>query len=535
MYGAVILMFSTVLVKLIGAFFKIPLTNIIGSEGMAYFNAAYSIYTTFYMVSTAGLPVAISRMIATSNAKGNVREVNKIFKIAYWLFFVVGLIGTAAMIIFRRSFASAELEAATVAIVAIAPTLFFICLSSAYRGYFQGLQNMTPTAVSQVIESLGKLLIGLVAGWYFTSLGYPIHIVAAFVILGVTIGVVASTFYAFCVKRMYTVSESTPLELETEVRSGKSLLSELIIISIPITLASSIMGLTNLIDVRLVTSRMTASGAFSDAYAVSAYGSYTSQALTLFNMPTNLISPFAISALPALSKLFGEGKRNEAKSLLDSTFRVASIVAFPCALGLCAMAGPILSILFSKEYITGTDITTSQVAAPCLAVLGIAVFFLGIVGVTNSTLQAYNLQNKTIISTVCGILVKLVLSYILIGIPEINVVGAAISTAGCYFTIMALNMFFMARHMGYFPRLRNTFMKPFLSAVICIIPCVALYRLLQDKMSATVCTFLSIAVAGFVYVAMLFVTRALYEDDIKMLPKSEKILKLLRKANLLAK
>ncbi len=534
MYGAVILMFSTVLVKLIGAFFKIPLTNIIGSEGMAYFNAAYSIYTTFYMVSTAGLPVAISRMIATSNARGNVKEVNKVFKIAYWLFFTVGLFGTAIMIALRDVLVSEELQDASIAIIAIAPTLFFICISSAYRGYFQGLQNMTPTAVSQVIESLGKLLIGLVAGWYFTSLGYPIHIVAAFVILGVTIGVVASTMYAFFIKRMYSVSEATEPEFELAVRPTKSLLAELVAISIPITLASSIMGFTNIIDTWFVTSRMTASGAFSDAYAVSAYGSYTSQALTLFNMPTNLISPFAISALPALSRFFGAKQEEEAKSLLDSTFRVASIVAFPCALGLSAMAGPILQILFSTEYIEGTTKTTSQVAAPCLAVMGLAVFFLGLIGVTNSALQAYNLQNKTIISTVSGIAVKLILSYVLIGIPEINVVGAAISTAACYFTIMILNMYFMTKHMGYLPKIRSTFLKPFISSVVCIVPCVALYSLLNNRINSKIGTLLSICVAGVVYILMLLSTKALAEQDIKMLPKSEKIIKILRKANLLS-
>ena len=135
-FGAVILLISNVLVKLIGAVFKIPLTHIIGVAGMSNFNAAYSIYVSFYMISTAGIPVAVSRMIAASNSKGNINEVKKIFRLAYWLFFTVGLVGTAAMIIFSRSFAEfSKMPDSYLAMIVIAPTLFFICLSSAYRGY----------------------------------------------------------------------------------------------------------------------------------------------------------------------------------------------------------------------------------------------------------------------------------------------------------------------------------------------------------------------------------------------------------------
>ena len=150
MLGALILMISNIAVKLIGAFLRIPLTNIIGVEGMAYYNAAYSIYVTFYTISTAGIPVAVSRMIATANSQNNHKEIKKIFKVAFWLFFVIGVVGTTVMMLFAKQFAaSSKMPDSFYAMLAIAPTIFFICLSSAYRGYFQGLQNMTPTAVSQ--------------------------------------------------------------------------------------------------------------------------------------------------------------------------------------------------------------------------------------------------------------------------------------------------------------------------------------------------------------------------------------------------
>ncbi len=535
MFGAVILMISNILVKLIGAIFKIPLQHLIGEDGMAYFQAAYDIYVAFYMISTAGIPVAISRMIATSNSKGNHKEVDKTFKIAYWVFFAVGALGTAIMMIFAKQFASATVKGAEYAMMAIAPTLFFICISSAYRGYFQGLQNMMPTAVSQVIESVGKLGIGLAAGWYFYKAGYSMSVVAAVTIAGVTIGVLAATVYIVIFKKLFASARAEAQSPNLEVRSTKSLFYELVIISIPISLASSIMGLTNVVDAVLVTSRLHDAG-FSYEFAKNSYGAYA-MPKTLFNMPTTLIYPFAISALPAISALCGKGEKQKAATLMESTFRMASIVALPCALGMSAMAKPILSLLFAKNPIVdGAQITNIDVAAPCLGVLGISVFFLGMISVTNSVLQAYGFYNLTIVSTVGGIIVKVIASYILLGIESVGLAGAAVGTALCYVTIFTLNLIFIVTKVHYFPSIRRTFLKPLISAVVCVVPCFAVYyfattyHILAEKIA----TLGSIAVAGIVYVVTLLILKGISEEDIKMLPKSDKIIKILRKAKLLS-
>lgn len=543
MFGAAILMVSNILVKAIGALFKIPLQHLLMEEGMAYFQAAYNIYVSFYMISTAGIPVAISRMIATSNTKGNIKEVNRIFRIAYWVFFVVGLAATVLMIAFSGFFAKqASLDEAQFAMILIAPTLFFICLSSAYRGYFQGLQDMVPTAVSQVIESVGKLSIGLIAGWYFLSKGYPIHKVAGFVISGVTIGVIAATVYVIIFKRMFSSAKTEAESLDMPVRSVKDLLYELVVISIPISLASSIMGLTNVVDTMLVVSRLKATATVgitdpaliqaAEAVAKKSYGTYA-MPQTLFNMPTTLIYPFAISALPALSKYYSTGEKQKAGKLMESTFRMASIVALPCALGMSAMARPILSLLYPTNPVTDT-VTNIDLATPCLMILGLSVFFLGMISVTNSVLQAYHCQNHTIISTVCGIIVKCISTYILLGIKNVGLTGAAVGTALCYLTILILNMFFVATKVGYFPSIRRTFLKPFVSAVICVIPCLAVYMLSCDILGTKLATVASIGVAALVYLFALLILRGISEEDLGMLPKSEKIIKILRKARLIS-
>lgn len=541
-FGAVILMISNLLVKVIGAVFKIPLTNTIGVDGMAYFNAAYSIYVSFYMISTAGIPVAISRMIAESNAKNNIKEVDKIFKIAYRVFFVIGLAGTVLMIAFSKAFADvSKLPDSYLAMIFIAPTLFFICLSSAYRGYFQGLQNMVPSAVSQVIESVGKLGIGIFAAWYFYIVkGYELSVVAAYVISGVTIGVVAATVYIAVVKRMFTASSEYKKSIEgcaeMPARSTKSLVRELIVTALPITLASSIMGLTNTADTFLMTSRLSLTGISVDA-AASFYGTYSSMVIPLFNMTPPLIYPFAISVIPAISSALAGGKKEESKMQMESAFRLAAIIAIPCAIGMGSMSKGIISFLYKTQEIdTGSGIvTTLELAAPSLSVVSVAIFCLGIISITNSILQAHRLEKYTIVATSSGIVMKIVLTYFLSAIPGIGIIGSSIGTAGCYFTIMAINVYYVIKKTGFVPNVAKVFLKPLTAGVCCGITAVSLSMLLDGRVSGRLGTLVSIGAAVIVYAAVLLLIKGINRIDVMMMPKGAKICSVMDKFGLLDK
>lgn len=540
-FGAVILMFSNILVKIIGAVFKIPLTNTIGVKGMSYFNAAYSIYVSFYMISTAGIPVAVSRMIAASNSKGNVREVKKIFRIAYWVFFAVGLVGTVTMIAFSKYFANkAELPEAYLAMIVIAPTLFFICLSSAYRGYFQGLQNMVPSGISQVIESIGKLGIGLFAAWYFYVVkGESLPVVAAYVISGVTIGVVAATVYIYIVKLMYNASAEYKRTVEgcadMPVRSGKSLLYELVITSLPIALASSIMGLTNTVDTFLMTKRLALTGVTADA-AASYYGTYSSMVIPLFNMTPTFIYPFAISVIPLLSAAIANKRRDECVAGMESAFRMAALISIPCAIGMGTMSRGIISFLFRTESIdTGIGaVSTLDLAAPALSIVSCAIFFLGLISITNSILQAYRYEKLTIISTTAGILVKILLTYYLSAIPGIGIMGSAIGTAACYFTIMSFNIFFVVLKTHFVPSIRTTFLKPLIAGVLCGATALGISALLDGSgFPGRLATLLSIGAAVVVYAVSLVLIKGINRADVKMMPKGEKICAVMDRLHLL--
>ena len=533
--GAIILMIANLLVKVFGAIFKIPLTNIIGVEAMAYFNTAYGFYVIFYMISTAGLPVAVSKLISAAETQKNKKEVEKIFKISYALFFSFGLSAMILMVIFASNYASyVKLQGLEWAIFALSPTIFFICLTSAYRGYFQGLKNMTPTAVSQVTEAIGKLVIGLIFAFYASKNGYSSHIVAAFSLIGVTVGAVLSTailkVYKFIYKPVY---DKNPQSVST----SKHIIKNLISIAIPITLSATIMSLTNTIDTTFMVQRLINSGVQQEA-ATKIMGAYTSMAVPLFNLPPNLIYPFAISIIPALTSSCTAGKIKESFSTMTSTFRIATIISTPCALGLSALSFPIISLLYKNNEIISLDgssepLTAIAVASPLLSVLSISIFFLASISVTNAILQAFGYESKTIISTVVGIVAKVILTYVLIGHDKISMFGAPISTLACYFIIMCLNFYFVVKYTGYMPSIRKIFMKPIIASVISIAIGAVVHTYYLSEHLGNKSVILSILLSSFLYFTILFIIKGIEKEDLLLLPRGNAVVNFLNKAKLL--
>ena len=189
--GVVILTVANIIVKIIGFAYKIPLLGILGENGMAYYNAAYQIYTWFYTLSTAGLPLAVAKLVAWSRSEGKPKQVSKTLTIALSIFGVVGLIGSMIMLLFAKPLSAFQNNPdACASIMMLAPTLFFICLTSALRGYFQGYGKMMPTAISEVIEAASKLSLGIVLALYAQSRGLSLAYQAAYAIFGVSMGAV---------------------------------------------------------------------------------------------------------------------------------------------------------------------------------------------------------------------------------------------------------------------------------------------------------------------------------------------------------
>ena len=529
--GVIVLTVANLLVKVIGAFLKVPLQSILTDTGMGYYSAAYDIYVWFYMISTAGLPVAVSIMISDSRAKGNFRDAKRIFRVVFTIFLIIGLIGTTLMMLLSGSFANMyQLSDAKYSIMAIAPTLFFICLSSAFRGYFQGHQEMAPTAFSEVIEAVGKLTLGIAFALWATKQGYPYHIVAAFTLIGLSIGSACGMLFLLLRKLLFKESAYNAslgvVPNETFVTPTAKIIKTLLAIGIPITISSSVMSFTNVIDGMILSSRLQSLG-YLEEQVSTMFGNYKALAVTMFNLPPSLIYPISASIVPLLSAAVSGGKNKLVKDTMNSSLRICSIIAFPCAFGMSALSYPLLSLLFPSA--------SAAKAAPLLSVLAPSIFFLSMLSVTNSFLQSHKYQVYPIISMIAGAVVKLISSYVLIGTKGIEMYGAPIGTFLCYLTTMLLNFFFVAKKIGYIPNIGKIFVKPFISALLCAGAAYGSYELLGAVLpvSSKLITIIAIAVAVVVYLVAIFAIKALTRDDILLLPKGEKIARVLEKRKLI--
>lgn len=526
--GVMILTVSNLIVKAIGLMFKIPMNHIVGDEGMGYYNAAYTIYTYLYMVSTAGLPTAISIMVADSRAAGKIRQVKRILRVSLILFFVIGVVGMLVMLLGAGPLSTMIGAGNTkYCIMAIAPTLFFICISSALRGYFQGYQSMLPTAISQLTEAVCKLGVGITLALYAIRMDQPIYIVAAYAAVGLTIGAALGmmflTFSKLLFKeKQYDAEYIAVAGVDDTVLPQKTLLKKLVIVALPITISASVMSLTNLIDAAIVQQLLQSTG-LTQVAATSLYGNYTSLAVPMFNLPPVLIYPISYSIVPLLSAARKKGDHERCRLVMESSMRVAMLIGIPCGLGLAALSRPILNLFYKASSV--------ELAAPLLTLLAPSTAFICILSVTNAILQANGHERKPLISMLTGACVKIVTNYFLIQV--IGMKGTPISTFLCYLTVTVMNLYFVYKHVGVMPKLSGLFGKPLLASIACAVTAFFSYELLEGYISGKIATFAAICLAALVYLILLFLLRGISGEDVKLLPKGEKIYRLLNKMKLM--
>ncbi len=528
--GVVALTAANLFVKVVGLILKIPLRSLLTDAGMAYYNNAYEIYAWLFTVATTGLPIAVSMLVSENRVKGNVKEIRKIFKVTTLLFIVIGLVGTGVMFFgapfFERAY---KIENSAFCMMAVAPTLLFICVASALRGYFQGYQRMSPTAVSEVIEAVGKLVIGLLLANYAIGQGYPLYMVAAYAALGLTIGVAGGMLFLIISKLLFRPEkydiEYAPLADESlPVKSARKILGTLVMIAIPITLANSVMSFSTMLDGMILSRRLQSVG-FNEEIVKTMIGNYKSCATPLANLPPALITPITASIIPLISASIAAGNRERTKRVMDGSLLITAIVELPCALGMSVLAEPIIKLLFGSD-------SSAEAAAPLLSILALSVFFVSTISITSAFLQAHKLERKPIISMICGAAVKLLASFVLIGIPSINIYGSPVASClGC-FTISAVNLYFIKKYIGFVPDFRKILMRPFAASVICAVTALGGYWFF-GQFFGRLAVILAILVAMIVYFFVVFLLRALTREDILLLPKGQALCRLLERLHLL--
>ncbi len=437
--GTGVLTLAALVVKVIGLCYRIPLLSYLGTEGMGYFNTAYEVYALLCVISTAGLPVAMSVLISSAEAEGKGRMVKGIYRSALWLFVVVGAVGSLALGALAAPLATwLKNPAAMQSIRMISPTVFFICLSSAFRGYFQGKRNMVPTALSQVIEALGKLLLGLLFASMARSYGADLPTTAGCAVLGVTIGTALSVIYLYVHKRLTDARH--PDTGRTSVTSARSILRRLLTTAIPVTISAGVISLTKCIDMVLILRRLQDAG-MGVAEANAHYGCYSTLAVPVFNILPSLTTSVALSAVPALSAALGKGRNGQAevRRISLSAWRMTLWSAIPAALGLSVLAEDVLTLIFRGQP------EAVAMAAPWLACLALSVPASCLITVTGAMLQACGHAERTVISMIVGATAKTVMAYFLLGRSSVGLMGAPISSLVCDVLIVVVNLIFIAR------------------------------------------------------------------------------------------
>ena len=544
--GALLLMLSNLIVKVIGALLKIPLTNLIGLEGMAYYGSAYQIYALLFLISTSGLPVAVSRLVAKSSALGRRYEVERIFRVSLAVFFCVGTAGTLIMMFGADSFAAAaNMPDAARAVLMVSPTVMLVCIVSAIRGYFQGLRSMVPTAVSQLTEAVVKLVGGYAAASYAMNKGYPMDVVAAYAISGVPLGVLISTVYLIA---CYILHGREPCELrDPRSRSTVRTLAVLLRITVPVSLTAAALYLTNIIDLMTIVNLL--EPVFGRQAAELMYSTYSNIAVTLSNMPSTVIYAIATSALPALAAAIALKQNERVRASMRAALRLTVVFAMPCAVGMLVLSRGVISFVYNAETMsqvvrTAADssvVTALDVASRSLSILAVGIVFITLYSTTNALMQSYGLEWFTIVSVLCGAGIKLVLGLILMNIEELNIYGAAISSVACYVAAVAMNARFLRKKTGRKLRVVALSVRPLAAAAACGVSAWCVYTLvmlaigdsLGVRTANAAAVLPAILVAAVVYFVVLLLLRGVPEKELRMLPKGEKICAVLRKVKLI--
>lgn len=523
LHGAAILAAGVIITKILGAIYKIPLGNILGDEGYAHFLVAYNLYNVFFTLATAGFPVALSRMISEAETLQHPMQMRRIFRCAFAIFACLGVLSSLIMYLFPTELAILmdDVEAAQ-CIWAIAPSMIFVCLGAAYKGYAQGQSNMKPTTVSQVLEMLVKTIVGLFLAWYLTKLGKGLPIAAGGAIFGVTAGsVIAFLFLVLYKHRCYPeyaiANPDTP-------SSRFSIVKDLLRIGIPITLGSSVLSMINLIDAKLVLNRLQTAAGFSYHDAKILYGIY-GKAQTLYNLPAAFVIPLTISIMPAITAFVVQKKHQDAGEIAESAIRISGVISLPMGIGMAVLSAPIMGVLYPTGHASGGLLLT---------LLGFAAFFVCLASISTAVLQASQRELYPVLSMLVGGLVKVGVNWMLVGNPNVNIYGAPIGTLVCYVVMCLMNRHFIRRYLPSRPRMGSVLIRPAASAVIMGAAVWCVYHAGAAILGGTpawkmqaLLTGAAIVVGVVVYLAAIVKTRAVTASDLNRIPHGERLCRLL--------
>lgn len=522
--GAFILTVAGIIVKIIGSANRIFLSRLLGGEGIGLYQMAYPVYQLALSVSSAGIPVAISILVAEKIARGDYHGAKRVFKISLSVMTVTG-----AFFSFLLYFGAGWLvdhqivrdSRAYYALVALAPAIFFVTILSSFRGYFQGMQKMTPTAVSQIAEQFLRVVTMIVLA--VVLLPYGLEYAAAGASFGAgpgaLVGVLILYYYYWrhCGRERIRVSDLTQRQ-----ESTYRIIRRIIKLALPVSLANIMLPLTANIDLLIVPARLEAAG-YSVETATELFGYLTGMAVALINLPTILTASLAASLVPAISEASTLHNKKTISYRTATALRIANLIMIPSCAGLFLLASPISEMLYATPY-----------AGSSIAILSFGVVLLGIGQVTTGVLQGLGHTTIPLVNMVVAALIKVILSWHLTAIPEWGIKGAAWATNADFGVATLLNLFFIYRYTGVGLHVANTLKAVASASVMGIVVLFAYDFVMREVFSNTLAVLTAIFIGGIVYSVVIIFTGGLLRRDIENIPKlGPPLVKLLENLNLM--
>lgn len=517
--GAMILTVSTMIVKVVALFYNMALGNILDEGAMGYYGSAYTIFSLFNAATVSGLPIAVSRMVSSAYTVGKKKQADRIFAVSLSAFVVLGLFFSLIMFLFSGQIARiANMPKADYSIKALAPTVFFCAVMSAFRGYFQGRSNMKPTAMSQTLEAIAKLAIGISLAAYVYRTYQEGSYAAAAAILGVSISAGIGMLFLMLQKRRQKRLDNHNHEAGTDnsVTGRKEILKELVRFAVPITIGACFLFGLDFVDASVINGNLKI--IFSEKQAVELYGIWGNVG-KIYDLPGAMVIALSTSLLPALTAAF---TRKDSRSLMrtsSASLRITFLVTIPCAIGFVLYGGPVASVLFFSRP------QTIEWAGVLLPILAASVIFTGLLYTTNSIMQSMGHTIRPVVHMAIGGVVRVGINYALVSNPDIHIMSAAIAALVSNFIIMILNMVAVYRLIPGLENPLRTVIPSLLAAILMGAGSYGVYYGLSLFISSRIAVIAAILVAVVLYVVFGILFRAIRPSDIRMMPKGDRIVK----------
>lgn len=568
------ILFAQIMVKLLGMVYRMVITNIegFGDAGNGFYNAGFQVFTVLLAISSVGIPNAIAKMVSERAALGDYRAAHRIFKTALRLFTIIGFVCSLILFVGSDFIAThlLNMNGAQYVMRAISPSIFFVCITSVISGYFQGLNDMRATSFMQMLEQIFKcgltvLLVILTVGTMPVLMqlatkatmlysvdptkSTPPEIMAAWANMASSLSTIVAVIFLFFFysKRRKALAEDIKNSVDSGFKpSTKKLIKMILMLSIPISLASIITSINRVVDLATITRGIEA--AFAGGIPAGVLGqnfiitSPTAEQLnkaavvmsgmlsksdTLYNMPLALNLSFATVLVPHIAGALAKGDKEEASSKTSYSFLISILIILPCAIGFITLALPLYQIIYPNAS-AGYDL---------LSIMAIALIFSALTQTLTGALQGIGQVFIPACSILAGCICKVILNLILIRIPSINIYGAAISSIVCQFVAFMVNFSVLSRHIPLKITFGKYVAKPLMAGLIMGGAVIIVYRLLHSALGAgyvnnLICTVISIAAAAIIYISLILILRVMDKDDILLLPGGAKIYSLLTKTKL---